>query len=242
MRAALLSLAEVSGTGAERRKTGTLTRLLRAARGSEIKWLVRTFQPQMACGISLEASVLPALGIAAACEARAAGGGAATEAAGASAGAATAPCRLPSDEERKEAAATIRQAYALRPDVGALVGALLTGGVAGVRAAGTVRAGVPTQPMLAKPATSIEDVLGRMRKGGKGGGAGLSVTAEYKYDGQRCQLHRTAAGEVRCARVPSVAPARACVRARTPWRSRRSSRTCSPGRGRSVSSRARTTT
>ena len=39
VRAALLSLAEVSGTGAERRKTGTLTRLLRAARGSEIKWL-----------------------------------------------------------------------------------------------------------------------------------------------------------------------------------------------------------
>lgn len=31
---------------------------------SELKWLVRTFIPHMSCGISLEASVLPALAVA----------------------------------------------------------------------------------------------------------------------------------------------------------------------------------
>ena len=40
-----------------------------------------------------------------------------------------------------------RQAYALRPDVGALVCALLSGGVAGVEAAGTVRAGLAACPL-----------------------------------------------------------------------------------------------
>ena len=79
----------------------------------------------MACGVSLEAAVLPALGIAAVCEQQGALGAAdanAADGANASAGAdvgsgasaggsgAAAARRLPSDAVRKEAAATIRQA------------------------------------------------------------------------------------------------------------------------------------
>eukprot|EP00434_Breviolum_minutum_P032821 symbB.v1.2.029028.t1/scaffold3130.1/size80623/4 len=64
VRKALLALSELSGTGVERAKTARLGALLRAAEGSELKWLVRTFLPHMAAGISLEASVLPALGAA----------------------------------------------------------------------------------------------------------------------------------------------------------------------------------
>ena len=190
VRATLLQLAEVSGTGAEGRKTQSLTRLLRAARGSEVKWLVRTFVPHMQCGVSLEASVLPALGMAAL-----ASGDAVGKATGAG------DARQPSGAQLKEAAAAIRQSYAMRPDVNALVAALLEGGLPGVVAAGTLREGVPTQPMLAKPATSVDDVIARMRpsaaKGGGGARPEVRVTAEYKYDGQRCQLHRTAAGEIR---------------------------------------------
>eukprot|EP00913_Durusdinium_trenchii_P016058 g15092.t1 len=64
VRKALLALSELSGQGVERAKTARLSALLRAAEGSELKWLVRTFLPHMAAGISLEASVLPALGAA----------------------------------------------------------------------------------------------------------------------------------------------------------------------------------
>ena len=80
---------------------------------------MRTFVPHMACGVSLEAAVLPALGIAAVCEQQGALGAAYANAAdgadvgsGASAGGsgAAAARRLPSDAVRKEAAATIRQA------------------------------------------------------------------------------------------------------------------------------------
>ena len=59
---ALRALPGLAGTGAETRRAQKLAALLRAARGSESKWLVRTFVPHMAAGISLEASVLPALG------------------------------------------------------------------------------------------------------------------------------------------------------------------------------------
>eukprot|EP00965_Chrysotila_dentata_P155286 5130287-Pleurochrysis_carterae.AAC.1 len=44
-----------------RRKKAILTGLLRASRGTEAKWLMRTFLPHMAVGISLEASVLPSV-------------------------------------------------------------------------------------------------------------------------------------------------------------------------------------
>eukprot|EP00435_Cladocopium_sp_Y103_P013287 s1240_g3.t1 len=62
VRKALLALSELSGQGVERAKTTKLGALLRAAEGTELKWLARTFLPHMAAGISLEASVLPALG------------------------------------------------------------------------------------------------------------------------------------------------------------------------------------
>ncbi|OLP83677.1 DNA ligase [Symbiodinium microadriaticum] len=61
VRRTLLSLADLQGTGIEKAKTTRLVGLLRAAEGTELKWLVRTFMPHMA-GVSLESSVLPALG------------------------------------------------------------------------------------------------------------------------------------------------------------------------------------
>eukprot|EP00439_Symbiodinium_sp_Y106_P066900 s1130_g10.t8 len=66
VRRTLLSLADLQGTGVEKAKTTRLVGLLRAAEGTELKWLVRTFMPHMAAGVSLESSVLPALGAAAA--------------------------------------------------------------------------------------------------------------------------------------------------------------------------------
>lgn len=57
----------------------------------------------------------------------------------------------------------------------------------------TLRAGVPSQPMLARPCTSIADAIKLLL----GGGASATIAAEHKYDGQRAQVHRAADGSVR---------------------------------------------
>ncbi|CAE8703731.1 unnamed protein product, partial [Polarella glacialis] len=178
----LLGLADLSGSGVEKTKTQRLLGLLRAAEGSELKWLVRTFLPHMAAGISLEASVLPALGAAWVIQA---------------AQTSSVQVRATADEIR-EAQDVVRTGYALRPDVRALVDALLEGGLARVRTACTLHAGVPMQPMLAKPCTSTEELLKRLIGAFPSSDNGVvRISAEFKYDGQRAQIHRSAAGEIR---------------------------------------------
>jgi DNA ligase-1 len=216
VRQKLLSLADICGEGAEARKTAVLAALLRAVPpgaggASELKWLVRTCVPHMSAGISLAGSVLPALASAAAIQ----GGQAAASPADADAAALetdaaaicasaragevaapgvvarppAAPVRLPPPTELKAAQEAVRALYALRPDVGDVVRILkdARGDWRAVRRQCTLRAGVPCSPMLAKPATTIRDALARCP---------LPLTAEYKYDGQRAQVHCDASGAV----------------------------------------------
>jgi DNA ligase 1 len=51
------------------------------------------------------------------------------------------------------------------------------------------RPGVPVSPMLAKPTTAISDVLERLGE--------TAFTCEYKYDGERAQVHRLPDGSVK---------------------------------------------
>ncbi|KAJ8613692.1 hypothetical protein CTAYLR_003166 [Chrysophaeum taylorii] len=60
VRSELLALGEVAGSGADEVKRRKLALLFRRAKGTELKWLLKTAHAHMSCGISLEASVLPA--------------------------------------------------------------------------------------------------------------------------------------------------------------------------------------
>ena len=228
----LLGLGTMSGTGVEKAKAAKLASLLRAAVGSELKWLVRSFVPHMACGISLEASVLPALAgaflvhstavtsTAAAAAAAAAGRGGSDAALPVPSSASSSPSSLlPSPERIQRAQDAMRRGYSQRPDVRALIDVILECTTAGpsrdagsssdgeaaslhllsqrLEAVCTLRAGVPSQPMLAKPCTSIADAIKMLRSGVSAPSQAVSVVAEYKYDGQRAQIHRTAEGAVR---------------------------------------------
>lgn len=217
VRQKLLSLADISGEGAEARKTAVLAGLLRAAPpgadgASELKWLVRTCVPHMSAGISLAGSVLPALAAAVAIEVHAAAAADADAASGALEADAAAICAsaragevaapgivavppaahvrpLPPATELKAAQDAVRALYAVRPDVAEVVRVLheSRGDWRAVRRECTLRAGVPCSPMLAKPATTVRDALARCAP---------PLTAEYKYDGQRAQVHCDASGAV----------------------------------------------
>eukprot|EP00434_Breviolum_minutum_P032822 symbB.v1.2.029029.t1/scaffold3130.1/size80623/5 len=83
----------------------------------------------------------------------------------------------------------VRHGYALRPDVHALVESLLHGGVEAVRKNCTLQLGVPMQPMLAKACTSVAELLKRILGSMPEKAARATLAAEYKYDGQRAQIH-----------------------------------------------------
>ena len=52
--------------------------------------------------------------------------------------------------------------------------------------------GVPIKPMLAKPTTGVGEVLDKF--------AGTEFTVEYKYDGERAQVHILPGGVIRIYR------------------------------------------
>lgn len=83
-----------------------------------------------------------------------------------------------------ELATFLLYSLAVNPDIDQLVDRLLEGDLRGARA----RWGMPITPMAASPVRSVEDVLARMHTR-PGPDVGPSWTAEWKYDGERLQIH-----------------------------------------------------
>jgi hypothetical protein len=114
--------------------------------------------------------------------------------------------KLPKGEALQEqlaaAEAVVKQSFCELPNLDVIIPALLEHGLSQLHERAQLTAGIPVKPMLAKPTKGISEVLDRFSSG--------RFTCEYKYDGERTQIHMLEGGEVKVRRPPrprSPAPA-----------------------------------
>eukprot|EP00659_Diplonema_papillatum_P011529 gene11529-17752_t len=159
----LKQVATASGKEVQKRRMELMSRAMGNAKPIEANFLVRSLQGKMRIGLA-DITVLTALAHAfLALE-----------------------FELPkmTTEEvqwlANSSAARMKQAFNEMPSFDKLVPALLTGGLASLENQ-TLELNLPVKPMLAKAAKGINLVLKRFTDG--------DFTCEYKYDGERAQIH-----------------------------------------------------
>ncbi|QIX02263.1 hypothetical protein AMS68_007780 [Peltaster fructicola] len=176
----LMKIALVEGQGAQGRKVDGIKKLLSAADtnlpkgqsvditkdkggASEAKFIIRSLEGKMRLGLA-DKTVQVAVAHAMVAHAVSKDGS-----------------KVPSEDQLKKGEDLFKAVYSELPSYEVIVPALLEGGIWELRSACKLRPGVPLKPMLAKPTKSIGEVLDRFE--------GKDFTCEYKYDGERAQIH-----------------------------------------------------
>lgn len=90
--------------------------------------------------------------------------------------------------EADDPVSIIKSVYTSLPDYNIVIPALIRFGIWGLPGHCRLTPGVPLKPMLAFPTKSVTEVLDRFE--------GLPFTCEFKYDGERAQIHRLESGRV----------------------------------------------
>ncbi|KAG1899249.1 uncharacterized protein F5891DRAFT_1234663 [Suillus fuscotomentosus] len=168
----LREIALSSGHSSQAKKVSIITKLLAACQDFEAKYIVRSLEGKLRIG-NAERTVLVALAHAAVLAKEHAGKRWSKE-------------KLASRLE--EGASIMKSVYSELPTYELVIPALLTHGLSGLRTHCKLTPGVPLKPMLAKPTKAIGEVLDRFE--------GRRFTCEYKYDGERAQVHMLEDGSV----------------------------------------------
>ncbi|MCO5569405.1 hypothetical protein L7F22_023117 [Adiantum nelumboides] len=155
-------IAKETGKNSQENRRNKIKSLLVAAMDCEPQFIVRLAQGNLRIGLA-EQTVLVALGHAAVL----------TETSPVPA--AQLPARL------EQAAQIIKQTYSVLPDFDQIVPALLRVGVDSLRTVCHFTPGIPVGPMLAKATKSVTEILDKFQDN--------EFTCEYKYDGERAQIH-----------------------------------------------------
>ncbi|OAE25752.1 hypothetical protein AXG93_4368s2120 [Marchantia polymorpha subsp. ruderalis] len=162
-------IAKEVGNQSMDKKRGKMKALLVAATDCEPLYVVRLLQSKLRIGLQ-EATVLVALGHAAVLSEQP-------------------PVPASKLQDRLELAAqTMKQVYSVSPVFEKIIPVLLTQGIEKLADSCTFTPGVPVGPMLAKPTKGVSEVLDKFQD--------LEFTCEYKYDGERAQIHYLENGSV----------------------------------------------
>ncbi|THU73485.1 hypothetical protein C4D60_Mb04t23340 [Musa balbisiana] len=163
------AIAKESGKDSQDKKRNHIKGLLVAATDCEPQYLVRLLQSKMRIGLA-EKTVLVALGQAAIYSET------------------NQNPRSQTQSDLEEAAKIIKQVYSVLPIYDKIVPELLRVGVWKLPEACNFSLGVPVGPMLAKPTKAVSEILDKFQ--------GMEFTCEYKYDGERAQIHYMEDGSV----------------------------------------------
>ncbi|KAJ3483685.1 hypothetical protein NLG97_g7248 [Lecanicillium saksenae] len=176
----LMGIATVTGNGAQGRKVDGIKKLLSASDAhntgkvditkdkggpSEAKYIIRFLEGKLRLGLA-EKTVLVSLAQAVVCHEADKRG------------------KLPSTSDMEKGESILKTVYSELPSYDVIIPAMLSHGILNLREQCKLQPGVPLKPMLAKPTKAITEVLDRFE--------GQTFTCEYKYDGERAQIHYVA--------------------------------------------------
>lgn len=169
--ATLTTIAKTTGKDSQTKKINLINRMLTAcdAKTSEAKFLIRSLEGKLRIGLA-EKTVQIAI-------------------AQAFVNFESKSNKKINPEQLTKAEDVVREAFSQVPNYEMLIRNAYEFGVFNLLEHSHLTPGVPLKPMLAKPTKSITEVLDRFQ--------GEEFTCEYKYDGERAQVHLLPTGEVR---------------------------------------------
>ncbi|KAJ1917985.1 ATP-dependent DNA ligase Cdc17 [Mycoemilia scoparia] len=165
---AFRDIATSTGAASMQKKVNSISRLLVSCKGNEAKYLIRLLEGKLRIGLA-EQSVLAALAHSSILYHRGLNGKSAKKAIASE------------DGEFQEAAATIKSVFNELPDYDKIIPVLIKEEYKNLPDLCKLTPGIPVKPMLAHPTKAISEVLDRFE--------GIAFTCEYKYDGERAQVH-----------------------------------------------------
>lgn len=160
----LKDIAQASGNKSGDYKRGIIVKMLVASKGNETGYVMRSLQAKLRIGLA-EQSVLVALSHAVHLHRNGVKG--------------AKDGRLA--EALEAAAQAVKHAYSECPSYDVLIPALVEHGTDDLSSRCHFMPGVPVKPMLAKATTGVSEVLEKFTD--------QEFTVEYKYDGERAQVH-----------------------------------------------------
>jgi len=177
--AEMKAVANSSGKDSQKTKKEKIQKMLVASRGAEAKYIVRMLQGKLRIGIQMP-TLLQAIAYAFTLTTPAVPGGAACIPDARKGKGKVNESMLEKQMISMEAA--VKQAFSEMPNLDNLIGALVAGrNSSNLAEVCRISLGIPVKPMLAKPSKGISEVTDRL--------TGKRFTGEWKYDGERAQIH-----------------------------------------------------
>lgn len=166
----LHTIAREKGNSSQKKKQDYIRSLLVACKEYEAKYIIKALQGKMRINLGHKTVIA---GLAHALLLHESGG------------------KKPSGEDAfSHANKLLVAAFARRPDWSVVIPAVLKNGLENLPETCQLTVGVPVEPMLAQPTTGVEAILHRLQ-------GHDTFTAEYKYDGERAQIHLLPNGTVK---------------------------------------------